>query len=696
MTSAGPLYAGTGANSNDGGTTAWSNPSNATGDTTSTAATCNITSNGGTSQLLRVSNFGFSIPAGSIIVGVTAEIERAAADNSRHRFHAIKLLVGGSEAGYAKGVNDAITTTKSFSTYGSSSDLWNVSLLPAQVNASTFGLSIKINRNSTSSTTTSIYRVRLTVTYSDPVAGVLNVVGTAQGGSTGAGSATITPPAGATSYLAVVTAVTAGGVFTPASNWTKIFTETTISTDDFWTVWQAGSDAGDFWETSNSQGMAISIVGFDDDIASITQYNTTSASSPSGTATGPCLAFRWVGGAPGDETGVVFTYPTSATMGRTQYSVPVVGDGYCQINAIASEQIASAGSVASATWAWTGTGSTLGDDEPAGTYLLYAPVHTTVTPDAASLTLTGYAPTVTATAHKTVTPDAASLTLTGYAPTVTVSDNIVATPSAASLTLTGYAPTVTTTANVTVTPGAASVTLTGYAPTVTATANVVATPDAASLTLTGYAPTVTATANATVTPDAAALTLTTYAPTVTATGNVTVTPPPASLTLTGYSPTVTVSGNVVVTPDAASLTLTGYAPTVTATANVTATPGPASLTLTGYAPTVTATANVEVTPAAAALTLTTYAPTVTATANVVVTPDAATLTLTGYVPTVTTTGLSIHDLTFRAVPLLVRFTAEAIPARFHSVPVLERWDTTALTHRFRTVALSPHYTTEEP
>ena len=41
-----------------------------------------------------------------------------------------------------------------------------------------------------------------------------------------------------------------------------------------------------------------------------------------------------------------------------------------------------------------------------------------VAPAAASLTLTGYAPTVAATANQTVAPAAATLTLTGYAPTV--------------------------------------------------------------------------------------------------------------------------------------------------------------------------------------------------------------------------------------------------------------------------------------
>lgn len=41
-----------------------------------------------------------------------------------------------------------------------------------------------------------------------------------------------------------------------------------------------------------------------------------------------------------------------------------------------------------------------------------------------------------------VTPDAASLSITGYAPTITATNNIVASPGAATLTLTGYAPSI--------------------------------------------------------------------------------------------------------------------------------------------------------------------------------------------------------------------------------------------------------------
>lgn len=172
MALSGPVFCGTGANSNDGGTTAWTNPTNVEGDTTGTAATCNISSNGGTSQLLRATNFdpitpGFAIPATATIDGVVAEIELAAANNNRHYQHTIRLLVGGTETGDNKSTAATISNSKQFVSWGGATDVWGATLTPADVNASDFGVSLKISRSSTSATTTSASRVRMTVYYTD-------------------------------------------------------------------------------------------------------------------------------------------------------------------------------------------------------------------------------------------------------------------------------------------------------------------------------------------------------------------------------------------------------------------------------------------------------------------------------------------------------------------------------------------------
>jgi hypothetical protein len=86
----------------------------------------------------------------------------------------------------------------------------------------------------------------------------------------------------------------------------------------------------------------------------------------------------------------------------------------------------------------------------------------TVTPTNATLTITEYAPTVTATANVTATPGVVSLTLTEYAPSV--STPVVCTPGVAALTLAPQAPDVATSDSISVVPSVASLTLTAYAP----------------------------------------------------------------------------------------------------------------------------------------------------------------------------------------------------------------------------------------
>lgn len=168
-----------------------------------------------------------------------------------------------------------------------------------------------------------------------------------------------------------------------------------------------------------------------------------------------------------------------------------------------------------------------GDSAPAG--------GTTVSVPLGTLTLTGFAPTVTATANQTVAVPVGSLTLTGFAPTVTASDHkTVAVPSG-SLTLTGFAPTVS------VAPVGSDVTV-----------NV----PLGTLTLTGFAPTIAVSDNKTVSVPLGQITLTGFAPTVTATQNVTVSIPTGQLTLTGFAPTVT--GSVVASKGSRTWTESEY------------------------------------------------------------------------------------------------------------------------------------------
>ena len=114
-----------------------------------------------------------------------------------------------------------------------------------------------------------------------------------------------------------------------------------------------------------------------------------------------------------------------------------------------------------------------------------------VTPGAASLTTTGYTPSVTATANVTLVPSAADVGLTTYAPTVVATANVAVSPATVALATTLYAPTVSTASSgsVSVTPSTATLVTALFAPSVVTGPNVV--PRNAALSTTRYAPTAT-------------------------------------------------------------------------------------------------------------------------------------------------------------------------------------------------------------
>jgi hypothetical protein len=164
-------------------------------------------------------------------------------------------------------------------------------------------------------------------------------------------------------------------------------------------------------------------------------------------------------------------------------------------------------------------------------------------PGTGSLTITGYAPTVTRTtassygvAHSyvtrgsqsvvswlndglgvdpgAITPGTGSLAITGYAPTLVQTTNQAVAPGVGNLTITGYAPIVTRTANQSISPSVGNITITGHAPTLAQTANQALAPGTGSLTITGHAPTLVQTANQGVIPGTGSLAITGYAPVV--------------------------------------------------------------------------------------------------------------------------------------------------------------------------------------
>ena len=165
MATAGPNSPAAGADdtSTGSGTTAWTNPGNITAQD-STYATANGAQ---TTHWLKATNFGFSIPAGATINGVTLSIvEGGYSQSAGSASFWYAFLWNGGQIG--SGVSESFGTSLGATTLtmGSASNLWGATLDTTVTNASTFGVEIRIDAHAGSTITTSnIDCLQLTITY---------------------------------------------------------------------------------------------------------------------------------------------------------------------------------------------------------------------------------------------------------------------------------------------------------------------------------------------------------------------------------------------------------------------------------------------------------------------------------------------------------------------------------------------------
>lgn len=102
-----------------------------------------------TSHYLKCTNFGFSVPSGATINGVTVAIERKADGDSGSNLYVrdstVQLVQGGTVSGANKAVTATNwTTTDSTASYGGAADLWTLTLADTDINASTFGVVLSV------------------------------------------------------------------------------------------------------------------------------------------------------------------------------------------------------------------------------------------------------------------------------------------------------------------------------------------------------------------------------------------------------------------------------------------------------------------------------------------------------------------------------------------------------------------------
>jgi hypothetical protein len=166
-----PTAATGNTNTNGGGVTAWTNPQNielADG----TAATA-LPGTPFSTQDLRGGGFGFSIPANATINGIFLEINANTPTTTNiYGFHNV-VLEGGGGASTNKAAGLLTTTPTTFS-FGSASDLWGTTWIPAQINSASFVASASFSAASGGGTI-AVDFFRVTVTFTPATSGFLNM-----------------------------------------------------------------------------------------------------------------------------------------------------------------------------------------------------------------------------------------------------------------------------------------------------------------------------------------------------------------------------------------------------------------------------------------------------------------------------------------------------------------------------------------
>jgi len=172
---AGPNLAGTGgtAGSCNGTTTfCWTSPGNITASDGVNAQV--VLGANASSNELQGTNFGFAIPAGSTINGITVEIKKQAVSGTGNPTDVdVTILKGGVATGTNlghTGAGNGWLTAGGIDTYGGSSTLWGATWTPADINATNFGVQISCMEWVGFPATAGVDFIRITITYTPPAA----------------------------------------------------------------------------------------------------------------------------------------------------------------------------------------------------------------------------------------------------------------------------------------------------------------------------------------------------------------------------------------------------------------------------------------------------------------------------------------------------------------------------------------------
>lgn len=161
----GPNNPSTGANDVSVGTVAWSNTGNIF-TSNNVYATVSLPTSGNISNYLKATGFGFAIPAGATIDGITISVERKSGNANKFRDSAIRIIKGGVISSTNRASATSYPTSDTVAIYGGPADLWGETWTPSDINNSNFGVAFSSTRYASGgNSVVSVDHITITVTY---------------------------------------------------------------------------------------------------------------------------------------------------------------------------------------------------------------------------------------------------------------------------------------------------------------------------------------------------------------------------------------------------------------------------------------------------------------------------------------------------------------------------------------------------
>jgi hypothetical protein len=140
MADTGAVSPGTGANDAAIGSVAWNNPENIVSSNNSYANTSAFGSL--TTNYIKGTNFGLTVPTGATIDGIEVTIERATSGFGAGTDNIVRLIKGGTIGGTNKAVGGNWGSSETPQSYGGPTDLWGNAWTAEDVNDASFGIAM--------------------------------------------------------------------------------------------------------------------------------------------------------------------------------------------------------------------------------------------------------------------------------------------------------------------------------------------------------------------------------------------------------------------------------------------------------------------------------------------------------------------------------------------------------------------------